>query len=180
MEDYIGMLGIFGGNFAPRYFAFCDGRILPIASYTPLYSLIGSTYGGNGVTTFALPDLRGRVPVGFGGGPGLSFYNIGEIGGSATAYVSPNQLPSHNHSFAVSAAAATQSTATANASIAAPNIPAGRGTSPSNGFTASTPNMYLMPQAVSNAGSSVPHNNLQPYLGVNYIICLSGYYPARN
>src|ERR1041385_3867939 len=104
---FLGAICMFGFNFAPRGWAFCNGQILPIAQNTALFSLLGTTYGGNGQTTFALPDLRGRVPIHFGQGPGLSLYDLGQVGGSETVTLTPSTMPAHNHSLACSSDDAT-------------------------------------------------------------------------
>ena len=97
MEPFIGQLMLFGGNFAPRGWAMCDGQLLPIAQYSALFSILGTTYGGDGRTTFALPDLRGRVPMGFGHGPGLSAHGLGSKGGEENVTLTTSQIPSHSH-----------------------------------------------------------------------------------
>ena len=109
-EDFIGTIDMVGFGFAPRDWATCDGQLLAISSYSALFSLLGTTYGGDGRTTFQLPDLRGRVPIGRGSGPGLSNYNWGQSGGTETVTLSTQQIPSHNHSFAVNTAGGTSDT----------------------------------------------------------------------
>ncbi len=175
MEGTIAEIRMFAGNFAPRTWAFCQGQILSIAQNTALFSLLGTTYGGNGQTTFALPDLRGRVPVGTGQGPGLSNITLGEVAGEENHTLILTEMPQHNHA-ATAPAAATSDTATP-ASNKAPG-PVSLGAGVSNAFgTAST---NLAPPTIGVAGGSQPHNNMQPYLGMNYIICLQGIFPSRN
>jgi microcystin-dependent protein len=168
-EPFLGQIYLVPYNFAPRGFAFCAGQILPIAQNTALFSLLGTTYGGNGQTTFALPDLRGRVPVGTGQGPGLSNIDLGQVGGSETATLTQNQLPAHNH-----LASATQATGTS--------------TRPSSQFPAAGQAIYgapsdgttLNPAFIQNAGGSQPFSIRSPYLGLNYVIALQGIFPSRN
>jgi microcystin-dependent protein len=184
MEGYIAALMLFAGNFAPRSWAFCMGQILSIAQNTALFSLLGTTYGGNGQTTFALPDLRGRVPVGTGQGPGLPSVNLGEVSGEPTHTLIITEMPAHNHSTqstlrAVNGAGTTNSP-TGN-SLAAPVDSRGN---PLNIYSNGSPDVSLgaaSSQVVAGiAGGSQPHNNMQPYLGMNYIICLEGIFPSRN
>lgn len=168
-EPFLGEISLVPYNFAPRGFAFCQGQILAIAQNTALFSLLGTTYGGNGESTFALPDLRGRVAVSTGQGPGLSNYDLGQIGGSETVTLTQNQMPAHGHGAASTQAAATS-------------------TRPSNQFPAAGQAVYgaatdgttLNPGFIQNTGGSQPHSNVQPYLGLNYIIALEGIYPSRN
>ncbi|MEA2935132.1 MAG: hypothetical protein QOD74_1778 [Variibacter sp.] len=177
-EPYVGEIRCFGFNFAPRNWAFCNGQLLPIASNTALFSLLGTTYGGNGQTTFALPDLRGRGPMHWGSPPGLNATDLGEMQGAPTVTLGPQQMPAHNHT--VTAAnirpggaaqhAATPSTAT----YLGPSNPDGLyKTSPTLDAPFST-------ATIGTAGGSVPHENMQPYLAVNFCIALSGIFPARN
>jgi microcystin-dependent protein len=176
MEGYIAEIRMFGGNFAPRGWALCQGQILSIAQNTALFSLLGTTYGGNGQTTFALPDLRGRVAVGTGQGPGLPSVNLGEMSGEPTHTLIITEMPAHNHAAQMqgnsnpgdtsSPAGATPATSTARDNLyinAAPNAP-----------------MAANTVTVGIAGGSQPHNNMQPYTGLNYIICMEGIYPPRN
>lgn len=162
---------MFAGNFAPRDYAFCQGQILPIAQNTALFSLLGTTYGGNGQTTFALPDLRGRVPVQQGQGPGLSSYSLGQTGGAENVTLNVSQMPAHSHA------------ATTNA-----NAGGGGDTSPTNNFLAgdnqysnvSNTQMNANTVQIAAAGNSQPHTNLQPFLAINFIIALQGIFPSRN
>lgn len=167
-EPFLGEIRIFPYNFAPRGWALCQGQILPIAQNTALFSLLGTTYGGNGQTTFALPDLRGRTPVGVGQGPGLSSIDLGEVAGSETVTLTVNQMPSHNH-----AANATQSAASATRPSG--QFPAGGGAygSPSDGST-------LAPTFIANAGGNQPVGLRPPFLGLEYCIALAGIFPSRN
>lgn len=180
MDEFIGIIKLFAGNFAPRGWAFCQGQLLPISQNTALFSLLGTTYGGNGQTTFALPDLRGRVPVGFGTGPGLPNYSQGEVGGEAAHTLVQQEMPAHTHALAVNNTNASTSVPAQGNAIAAPGAMVGREFVPSLGYNSAAPNTVLSPQSVGAAGNSVPHNNMQPYLGLNYIICLEGIYPSRS
>jgi len=182
MEGTIGEIRMFAGNFAPRNWAFCQGQIMSIAQNTALFSILGTTYGGNGQTTFALPDLRSRVPVGTGQGPGLSPYQLGQVAGNENTTLTVGNLPAHNHSFSTTATMPCHAGA-GNADTPTGNIPAGSA-SAENYTAASAANGNMAPLTVSGntgpAGSNQPFNNVQPYLGMNYIICLFGIFPSRN
>jgi microcystin-dependent protein len=158
---------MFGGNFAPRGWAFCNGQLLSIAQNTALFSLLGTTYGGNGQTTFALPDLRSRAPVHFGQGPGLTNRDLGEQGGEETHTLITTEMPAHSHP-----AGANNSGQTTNRPA---DAVAARG-----GAYASSADTSMGPASSPPAGGSQPHNNMQPYLAINYIIALEGIYPSRN
>jgi len=188
MDEYMGIIKIFAGTFAPRGWAFCDGQILQISQYNALFSLLGTTYGGNGATTFALPDLRSRVPIhaGQGAGPELSSYDIGQMSGTEHNSLTIGNLPAHTHpvsaSFSANNGEASQSTVTPNAAIATPGVKVGRTFNPTFGFNTATPNTAVsgLSVTVGITGNSLPVNNIQPILGVNYIICLEGIYPSRS
>jgi microcystin-dependent protein len=165
-EPFLGMIIIFGGNFPPRGWAPCDGRLLPINQNTALFSLLGTTYGGNGTTTFALPDLRGRVPLGYSQGPGLSNYSLGEASGVENVTLNAAEMPAHTH-----AQPATASDETTNRPNAAVPARGGVYASASDGSNLA---------ATTSAGNNQPHENRQPYLAVNYIIALQGIFPSRN
>lgn len=162
---------MFAGNFAPRSFAFCDGQLLAISQNDALFSLFGTIYGGDGRTTFGLPDLRGRIPIHMGTGPGLSPRTLGSKSGSENVTLTTNQIPSHGHALNASANAAD----TRNP---AQQLPAVAGES---AYTTSAANLVPMKSnAVSPAGGNQPHSNLQPFLCVNFIVALFGIYPSRN
>ncbi|MEQ3661408.1 MAG: tail fiber protein [Flavobacterium sp.] len=182
MEEYMGMIKIFAGTFAPRGYMYCAGQLLSIAQYSALYSIIGTNYGGDGRTTFALPDLRSRVPVGggMGTGPGLPNIKIGDIGGEVTHTLTLSEIPSHNHSLVANNQNATQSAATIGASIATPGAVSGRDFTATLGYNTTAPNTPLAGTSISNSGGSLPHNNMQPFLGISYIICIEGVFPPRS
>lgn len=176
MEGYIAAIWMFGGNFAPRGWAFCQNQIISISSNTALFSLLGTTYGGNGSTTFALPDLRGRVPVGTGQGPGLSQITMGQMAGTPTVTLISSQMPVHNHALVATTIPGTTGTPANNVMVASP-LAAGR---PVTAFAVPGATTTLNPASIGNSGGSQPHENMQPYLGINYIICAEGIYPSRN
>lgn len=175
MEGYMATILFFGGNFAPKNWAFCNGQVISISSNTALFSLLGTTYGGDGRTTFALPDFRGRVPVGMGNGPGLPGIDLGQPAGSPTVTLTVNQMPAHTHGATAAVAAAST-----NGSSAAPT---------GNIFAASSANAYGPTSnanaagtglTLASAGGSQPFSIQQPTLCVSFIICMYGIYPARN
>lgn len=170
MDYYLGQIGIYGFNFAPKGWAFCSGSILPIAQNSALYSLLGTTYGGDGVQTFALPDLRSRTPM--GAGPQTS---MGEMAGVENVTLLTSELPVHNHAMAVNGAPAT-SRAIKDAVFAQ----GAEGTTPLNAYVAPAPNVALNAQTLSLSGGSQNHPNIQPCLAVNFCIATTGYYPSRN
>jgi microcystin-dependent protein len=169
-DPFLGEVRMFAGNFAPSGWALCDGQLLPISQNTALFSLLGTTYGGNGTSNFALPDLRGRVPIQPRQGPGLTNRLQGEAGGVEAIGLSLTQMPSHAHPAGANGANATADAAvgfvTARSPSAVPQF-------------AATANAALSDAAIAAAGGSQPHNNLQPYLVVTFIIALQGIYPPR-
>ena len=173
-DPWLGEIALVPYNFAPRGWAFCDGQILPIAQNTALFALLGTTYGGNGQTTFALPDLRGRVPMHTGGGqgPGLSAYSLGEQGGVENVVLIQGQMPVHNHLENVSSANGTSDNPS-NAILA-------RNASGVPQYGTGAPNAAMAAGAIANAGGGQPHENRPPFLGLNYIIALEGIFPSRN
>jgi microcystin-dependent protein len=183
-DTYLAELMPFAGNFAVRGYAYCDGQLMAISQNTALFSIIGTIYGGDGRTTFALPDLRGRALIHPGNGPGLSSYRLGERGGQETVTLNSTQIPSHQHSGSVhvNSAPATVSVPVTNASIAAPGVSDGRTTSPTFGFNSASPNVALSNNSVitGNTGGGLSHNNIQPFLCINMEIALVGIFPSRN
>ena len=195
-EPFLGAVSYFGGNFAPRGYATCSGQLLSISQNTALFSILGTTYGGNGQTTFALPDLRGRVPVGSGSGPGLSPYVLGQQAGTETVTLNTTQLPAHNHAATFANNGSALNAATVKASVQSPaagGAVLARATD-TNGVA--LPQIYApsgtaTPAAlgglnvagtvtVGNTGGNQPVPNLQPYLTLTAIIALQGIFPSRN
>lgn len=172
-DQFIGEVRIFGGNFAPKGWALCNGQLLPISQNTALFSLLGTYYGGDGKTNFALPNLMGRAPMHPGQGPGLTNRVLGEMDGSNTVTLLANEMPAHNH---LPMANGNEDSGTM--SVATGNVwgAGGRGTAIYSGDSSRVQMSML---ALGPAGGSMPHNNMQPYLGVTYIIALEGIYPAR-
>ena len=176
-EPFIAEIRIFAGNFAPRNWAFCDGQLLPISQHTALFSLIGTTYGGDGRTTTALPNLKGRAPMHPGSGPGLTTRRLGDRGGTETETLSQAQMPSHNHQLRGSTLAADEEGQKnpANAVTAqmqtnqAIYAPAGTGSQ-----------VNMASESLVSQGGSGSHNNDQPYLTINFIIALVGVFPSRS
>jgi len=168
-DPYIGEIRMFGGNFAPLNWMLCQGQLLPISEYTTLYNLIGTTYGGDGVTTFGLPNLACRIPVHQGTGGGGT-YVLGQLAGVENVSLSVNQIPSHTHAQTCSSLAATVGTPVGMvAALATTNL-----------FSKQNPpTVGMAPQALTTAGGSVPHPNLQPFVVVNFIIALFGIYPPQ-
>ena len=172
-QPFLGEIKLFPYNFAPRGFAFCQGQVLSIAQNTALFSLLGTTYGGNGQTNFALPDLRGRAPMQPGQGPGLSNHDLGEKAGQESVSLLTTQIPSHTHTLGASTQAATSD-------VPAPEAVPGRSTGGLLAYAAATPGTALSSSALSTAGGSQPHNNMMPYLVLNYCIATQGIFPSRN
>lgn len=170
---FLGEIRMFAGNFAPRSYAFCAGQVIPINQNTALFSLLGTYYGGNGTSTFALPDLRGRAPMHQGSGVGLTPRVIGEVDGTETVTLLQTEMPQHTHGVAASSGVATVSEAASDVVLA-------RSASGLTAYAAATPNTSLGTTLVGVAGGSQPHNNLMPYLAINFIIATSGIFPARN
>jgi microcystin-dependent protein len=169
-QPYVGEIRMFAGNFPPSGWLFCDGSTLPISEYETLFQLIGTTYGGDGESTFDIPDLRGRVPIHQGTGSEGTSYIIGESGGVETVTLTTQQIPQHNHQLLATQLAGTQ-----------PN-PGGNILANSQGpqpYLQESPDGNLNAQALSPAGGSQPHENLQPFLGINFIISLFGIFPSQ-
>lgn len=170
-DPFVAEIRIFPFNFVPQGWAFCDGQLLPLSQNTALFSLLGTTYGGNGKSNFALPDLQGRAPMHPGQGPGLSLHDLGETGGSETVTLLESEIPSHNHL------------------LHADTQDPGDNFAPSSLMVLGVTNVYqtnvstnlvtLAPEALAPAGGDAPHNNLQPYLTLNFCIALQGVFPPR-
>jgi len=171
MEPFIGQIMLFAGNFAPRGWAMCDGQLLSIAQNTALFSILGTTYGGNGQTTFGLPDLRGRVPIHPGTGPGLSSYVLGQMSGTENVTLNITQIPSHAHSVQPGCSSDPPS-----ASEPSNAVPA---TLESQAYSSES-NASMRAVNSSAQGGSQPHTNIQPYNCVTFCIALEGIFPSRN
>lgn len=171
MDPFVAEIRIFPFNFAPKGWAWCDGQLLPLSQNTALFSLLGTTYGGNGKSNFALPNLQGSAPMHPGQGPGLSLHDLGETGGSDTVTLLESEIPAHSHS------------------LGAQNIPLGGVATPSGNtlnrpasgflFDTSNPTAAMSNQAIAPAGGDQPHNNMQPYLTFYFNIALQGVFPPR-
>ena len=170
-DQFVGEIRIFSGNFAPTGWAFCDGQILPISQNTALFSLLGTNYGGNGTSNFALPNFQGAVPISQGQGPGLSPRNVGEIGGKASVVLAPDQMPAHTH---VLKSASSPDTGMPGPTAALSAAGAGALLYRAPGATTTMSGL-----GISTAGESAAHNNFQPYLTLNFIIALQGIYPPH-
>jgi microcystin-dependent protein len=170
MDPFVAEIRIFPFNFAPKGWAFCDGQLMPISQNTALFSLLGTTYGGDGKSTFALPDLQGSAPMQPGQGPGLSLHDLGEAGGSDTVALLESEMPIHNHSVLAS-----------NQPGEDPS-PSGEALARSVGaslYQTGAANVTLSPNSLAPVGGNQPHNNLQPYLTLNFCIALQGVFPPR-
>lgn len=173
-DPFVAEIRIFTGNFAPVGWALCQGQLLPISQNTALFSLIGTFYGGNGISTFGLPNFQGMAPINHGQGPGLSQRVIGETSGSEFVTLLQTEIPSHNHQLQASTNGADQTTPAGNV-WAGSNV--GRTPPP---LYSTTQNTTMSPNAIAPAGGSQPHNNMHPYLTLNFIIALQGIFPARS
>jgi microcystin-dependent protein len=170
MDPFIAEIRIFPFNFAPKGWAFCDGQLLPLSQNTALFSLLGTTYGGDGKSNFALPDMQGNAPMHPGQGPGLSLHDLGETGGSETVSLLESEIPSHSH--AVNASAADGTTGSPAGQLVANGVGV-------NMYTTTSTPTTLNPNVVAPAGGDQPHNDMQPYLTLNFCIALQGVYPPR-
>lgn len=178
MEGFLGEVRIFAGNFAPRSWAFCEGQLLPISQWSALFSILGTTYGGDGRTTFGLPDLRGRVPVGQGNGPGLSDYRLGAKGGRTTQNVTTAQIPSHDHSVTFGFNSVGTTNNPNNAFPAGVAVPDAAAFSNNNDTTSGFFNASAF--TVANTGGGQSYNQNQPVIAIYYIIAMQGTYPSRS
>lgn len=175
-DPFVAEIRIFPFNFAPKGWAFCDGQILPISQNTALFSLLGTTYGGNGQSTFALPNLQGSAPMHPGQGPGLSLHDLGEVGGSETVTLLISEMPFHTHTVG-RALDATGDSTTPVASIWAQ---AGSLRAAVNSYNPGPPTGAMKSDVIQPAGGGLPHNNMQPYLTLNFCIALQGVFPPRS
>ncbi|HKQ73051.1 MAG TPA: tail fiber protein [Blastocatellia bacterium] len=172
-DPFVAEIRIVGFNFAPIGWAFCNGQLMPISQNTALFSLIGTFYGGDGKSTFALPNLQGRAPMHQGQGPGLSNRDLGELGGEQSVTLITSELPAHSHQVSANTGGGNQTSPTNNVWSSL----AGRTPPP---LYSDASNTTMSPQAAGIAGSSQPHNNMPPYLTLNFIIALQGIFPPRN
>ena len=179
-EPFVAEIRIFPFNFPPRGWAFCNGQLLPISQNTALFSLLGTNYGGDGKSTFGLPNLQGTTPISQGQGPGLSQYFVGENGGSETVTLLTTELPSHTHTASAQTVAATVGDPNG-ATFAEGNFNNQGVSGPVNFYIAdaATPQTTMSGSMVQPAGSSLPHNNMMPYLTLNFCIALQGVFPPR-
>jgi microcystin-dependent protein len=164
-QPYVGEIRMFAGNFAPAGWMFCEGQLLPISENETLFQLIGTTYGGDGQSTFGLPDLRGRLPLHQGNG-----FVLAETGGVETVTLTVNQIPTHSHSMIASTSPGTQNAPNNNLTAASPSVTL---------YTGDVTDSNLSPNAVGSVGGSQPHNNFQPYLCIDFIISLFGIFPSQ-
>jgi microcystin-dependent protein len=169
-DPFVAEIRIFPFNFAPKGWAWCNGQLLPISQNTALFSLLGTTYGGDGKSNFALPDLEGRAPMHPGQGPGLSLHDLGETGGSETVSLLESEIPAHSHAFKASAQLADQPTpqGTLTGNVSSDNI-----------YAPAAALVSMAPQALAPAGGDQPHNNMMPYLTFYFNIALQGVFPPR-
>jgi microcystin-dependent protein len=168
-NPYVAEIRVFPFNFAPRGWASCDGQLMPISQNTALFSLVGVNYGGDGKSNFGLPNLQGNMPVGYG--QGLSYYNIGQSGGSQTETLLLSEIPSHTHSLLTDNINGPDTNSPGNAALS----------SPANMYTAAaSPVVHMAPQAIGSTGGSQPHNNMMPFLVLNFCIALQGVFPPRS
>jgi microcystin-dependent protein len=173
-DPFVAEIRIFPFNFAPRGWAFCNGQLMPISQNTALFSLLGTTYGGDGKSTFALPNIQGRAPMHPGQGPGLSLHDLGETGGSDTVTLQQSEMPAHNHAMGAQTAPLGAVAAPAGATL-------GRPATGGLYVTGANPALVTMsPSVLAAAGGGLPHNNLQPYLTLNFCIAQQGVFPARS
>jgi len=173
-NPFVAEIRIFTGNFAPKGWALCDGQLMPISQNTALFSLLGTTYGGNGTSNFALPNLQGCTPMQAGQGPGLTLRDLGETGGEQTVTLLQTEMPAHSHG-ALGASGTGAASPVGNAWASGAKLGGG------NIYTPSVPanNVQMNPFALSIAGGNLPHNNMPPFLGLTFIIALQGVFPAR-
>jgi microcystin-dependent protein len=169
-DPYLGEIRMFAGNFAPAGWAFCDGATMAISENDTLFNLIGTTYGGDGQTTFNLPNLQSRVPVHYGTGPALSTYGLGEVGGVESVTLTSQQMPVHNHPFVATTDPGTASNAQGRLVAASPS---------DSLYIQDSPSVTMAAQSLGPSGGSQPHSNLMPHIAINYIISLFGIYPSQ-
>ena len=172
-DPFVAEIRIFPFNFPPKGWAFCNGQLMPISQNTALFSLLGTTYGGDGKSNFALPDLEGSAPLQAGQGPGLSLYDLGQAGGLETVTLLGNEMPAHSHAVMATTSPGTLTTPS-------PAVGFARSQGGSAYVPGSPPLVALSDQAIVPTGGNAPHNNLQPYLTLNFCIALQGVFPPRS
>jgi microcystin-dependent protein len=170
-EPFVGEIRMFAGNFPPSGWAFCNGQTMPISENETLFNLIGTTYGGDGQETFNLPDLQGRVPMHAGTGKDGITYTLGEKAGTESVTLTTQQIPVHNHAFVASQAIAGQANASGNVNAQSASI---------DWYIEDTPSVNMSANSITSAGGSQPHENLQPYLVIDFILSLFGVFPSQN
>ncbi|MEO6685717.1 MAG: tail fiber protein [Dyadobacter sp.] len=171
MDPFVSEIRIFPFNFAPIGWAFCNGQLLPLSQNTALFSLLGTTYGGNGQSTFALPDLQGRVPMHPGQGPGLALHERGESGGTEGVTLIVDEIPMHSHTVGFTPQPGEVSDPTLHTIARSLN---------GSVYQTGNPNLYMSPSTIGPSGGNLPHNNMQPYLTTNFCIALQGVYPPHS
>jgi microcystin-dependent protein len=178
-SPYVGQIFMFAGNFAPAGWMFCAGQLIPISENETLFNLIGTTYGGDGQETFALPDMRGRVPIHQGTGGGLSTYTLAQTGGTEDVTLTTQQIPSHNHLFLANGNAATSANPSSNATLANQNV--SQSPNPVSYYAPydGTAQVTMPGNSIANSGGNQPHNNIQPIMTLNYCISLFGVFPTQ-
>jgi microcystin-dependent protein len=179
-QPYLGAIFIFAGNFNPSGYLLCQGQLLPISQYAALFSILGTTYGGNGTTNFALPDLQGRAPIGQGNGAGLPPVVLGEKAGVGSVTILTSNMPAHNHTINCDSNANDTTNLSPANSFAGAQGTVGQGGSGVANFSPGPANATMAPTSVSIAGQGQPLNIQNPFLGVNYIIAIAGIFPSRN
>jgi microcystin-dependent protein len=180
-DPFVAEIRIFAGNFAPTGWATCDGQLMPISQNTALFSLLGTTYGGDGKSNFALPNLEGSAPMQAGQGPGLSLRDLGETGGEQTVTLLETEMPAHGHTLSATKTTGTTATSTSN-QLALATAGGGKASAANvvNFYSTGTTSTQLNPSGLSVTGGSLPHNNMMPFLGLTFIIALQGVFPARS
>jgi len=180
MDPFIGEIVMFAGNFAPRAWAFCEGQLLPINSNQALFSILGTTYGGDGRTTFGLPDLRGRAPIHPGTGPGLGTYRLGQRVGTENVSLTAQQMPQHTHTGTVNVGDDNGDSNKAKGNVFGQNVGTLVNVYSDNPAYTEGNKMHAGVLSVDNSGGNQEHTNIPPRLGINYIICLQGVFPSRS